>query len=214
MDLSFRQVFIVSHRRSGTHMLVNLVRYNFRQTIVWKTNHMSCSNCALLTNLRDCGGIILHAYRNLPDVAVSLHKYHQTFTEPLALDEFISQHSVGKNWSAFTQNCFSIPAVTHFPFEMVRTQPNSALRLLSELFDESHRVNVSSIPHNGAVAFSGGQLGSWNALSGMTVKNLVSHWSASWRSVNCECDNKTNATAEDGHECLPQPWLFDRYYSQ
>lgn len=65
-------VFIFSHRRSGTHLTINLLRYGFSGIRVWKMNHLSCGNCTLVGMLIRNGGKVIHAYRDPKQVAASM----------------------------------------------------------------------------------------------------------------------------------------------
>ena len=214
-ELRRKHVFVFSHRRSGTHLTINLIRFGFKNVVVWKTNHVSCSNCSLITSIQTCGGYVVHAYRNPLDVAISLHNYKKSFSPAGSiprLEDFIRKEHVSKNWSLFTQNCFAVPNVFHIPFEMTRSNPTGAFHVLKEFLGESGQWSAPSVAHSGAVEFNGGEIGQWNKIiSDGLLREVVSHWTGTWHGGKCECDR--GGVPRDGHSCTPPKHGFTTYSS-
>jgi hypothetical protein len=184
-------IFLFSHRRSGTHMTINLLRYGFQNVTVWKTNHASCSNCSLISMLQACGGTVVHVYRNPLDVAVSLHDYMKGFdpaAKNLTLDEFVQRSSVATKWNEYTRDCMSAPGVVQVEFELVRTNPKRAFALLQHLLGLEGHWQEPAVPHDGAVSYKGGRINGWSALSDGTLRDFMLNITSAGYTEECACD--------------------------
>lgn len=84
-------VYILSHRRSGTHLTMDLLAHILPHPFrLVKTNHVYLTesslpkdveegiNCKCLNHLRRTGKMI-HVYRDVRDVVTSMYYYYQTF---------------------------------------------------------------------------------------------------------------------------------------
>lgn len=81
-------VWVVSHRRSGTHLTLDLLSTLLpRPYRLIKTNHIFPSSsahadavsCGCLAYMRETGHIV-HAHRDVRDVVVSMYYYYRTFS--------------------------------------------------------------------------------------------------------------------------------------
>lgn len=72
------QFFIVSHRRSGTHLVMEMLANAFKGPMrIFKTNHIRADDylgCECLLWMRKLGKIV-HAQRDIRDVLVSVFHY-------------------------------------------------------------------------------------------------------------------------------------------
>jgi hypothetical protein len=199
--LQFKQVFVFSHRRSGTHLTINLLRFGFKRLVVWKANHASCSNCDLIVQLQQCGGFIIHAYRNPVDVALSLHSYTRSFNSAAPSDfvKFLDWSNCVPKWSEYTTNCFAAPGVLSIPFELTRNNARFSHRMLKDFLHEPGSWSGRTVPRQNAVKFSGGQVGEWSQLADRTIANITkqSLVVSSWTPCSCSSRRVSN----DGHEC-------------
>lgn len=211
-DCSETNVFLFSHRRSGTHLTVNLLRYGFENVRVWKMNHASCANCTLIKALGNCG-LLIHAQRNPLDLAVSMYDYVKGFnpkSKPPTFDKFIRKSSLAENWSAYTQNCNSISSMIRVDFEMTLTSPETTHSVIQEKTGLSGHWNRTKVPHAGAVMFKGGRLGQWSdSLDDSTLRYLLNRtMSSAWSDSQCSCDNK--GYSNDGHQCTAAMTSYDQ----
>ncbi len=208
-NCSRHNVFLFSHRRSGTHMAINLLRYGFDSVQVWKMNHASCSNCTLISSLQKCG-VLLHAMRNPLDVAVSMYEYVADFdpeARSMTLHDYIATSKVATNWTSYVQNCKSVPGMIHLDFEMSRTAPKAAHELLAQTLGLAGQWNSTSIPTTDATSFKGGRVGGWQSLRDETLRNFLQNSISTDWVEQCSCDKQ--GIANDGHPCqaLITPYL-------
>eukprot|EP00890_Picochlorum_soloecismus_P002481 jgi/Picsp_1/3233/NSC_06073-R1_---NA--- len=211
-DCSETNIFVFSHRRSGTHMTINLLRYGFQKVRIWKMNHVSCANCTLVKALGNCG-LLIHAQRNPLDVAVSSYDYVKGFnpkSEPVPFTTFIRNSSVTGNWSSYTQNCNSISSMIRVDFEMTLSSPERTHRILQEKTGLIGHWNRSKVPKTGAVMFKGGRLGQWGAsFDDSSLRYILNRtMSSAWSGGHCACDSK--GYSNDGHQCTASMTVYDQ----
>lgn len=209
-DCALPHVFIFSHRRSGTHMTINLIRFGFHSVQVWKMNHASCGNCTLVASLRQCGALV-HAIRNSLDVAVSVYEYVQRFdakVRNLTLNEFISSSKIARRWASYTHNCKYVPSMIEIDFELTRNAPETAHRLISKRLGWLGQWNTTFVPRTGAVSFRGGRLGGWSGLNETNLREYLNHSMSERWEEPCSCDKSGHAN--DGHLCKASITLYSQ----
>jgi hypothetical protein len=172
-------VFVFSHRRSGTHLTVNMLRYAFPGLRVWKMNHASCGNCTLMNLLYRNGGRVVHAYRDPKDMAVSLYKYSQALrgARGARLNEtfaaFLTRSNAGKLWKVYTDQCLRLPHALHISFEITRSRLNETLEAASRFLGHPITHHIENVPATSAVNFDGGDTNSWrNFFTNETLRLL------------------------------------------
>jgi hypothetical protein len=73
-------IFVVSNRRSGTHMTIGMLANNFKPPFrIVKTNHVKAGteiDCLCIEWMRQMGGIV-HPFRDVKDMLVSTYYYRR-----------------------------------------------------------------------------------------------------------------------------------------
>ena len=156
-------VFIFSHRRSGTHFTVNLVRYSFENVRVWKMNHASCGNCTLLRLLHENGGKIIHVSRDPKNVAVShfsyaehVRKLNNISTDNFDMAEFLRSTHFGEYWQLYTGTCFKLPHIFQLQYEQALSNISIAVESLSRFLKIPTKEKLDAVPATDAVQYNGG----------------------------------------------------------
>jgi hypothetical protein len=178
-------VFVLSHRRSGTHATVSLLQENFPGVTVIKGGHLildqSVKNgCKQLQEMRAVGHL-LYVFRNPMDVMVSLHAYIEfirknvkpSFYKTTNMSEFIlDKTSIFPPHRPFSANFTRLhhwkfhlfswalqPQVAFISFENVTKNPEFAVNTIATLFGLKRKKGVATAPKPGShtVVFRGGK---------------------------------------------------------
>lgn len=121
-------VWVVSHRRSGTHMTMDIMANAIQGPLtIVKTAHVvplkGRMTCECLTYIRSKGEIV-HAYRDVRDVVIANYYYRRVFDkrfQEMTIQEYLSkpEHLEGviDSWASAVFGWFSIPNVLPLNFD-------------------------------------------------------------------------------------------------
>lgn len=187
-------VWVVSHRRSGTHLTMDLLATILpRPFIIVKTNHVILSNpssgatdalsCACLHRMRRQGKLV-HAVRDVRDVVISTYFYMKTFSSAVrgsnvTLDGFLDNElglrdKVIESWVKTTSPWFNEPDVFHQRYtESVSTLPHTFDALANFLGKKANAFpkETDSLKSYSQAVHKGAGLGEHGFLSAMS-KNV------------------------------------------
>lgn len=157
-------VWVLSHRRSGTHLTLDLLSAILTPpyTLV-KTNHVVLTgseghpkvadtdelSCACLAYMRRRGRLV-HAYRDVRDIVVSMYHYMSTYASPVSeanmtMDRFLENEGgirddVIEKWVITTSPLFYEPDIFHLRYtDSVTTMPHT-LDSLAKFLGQTPRV--------------------------------------------------------------------------
>ena len=173
-------VFVLSHRRSGTHATISLIRENFPEVTVIKTNHLLLdrsihNGCNELQEMRAVGHL-LYVVRDPMEVMVSMQAY-VTFIRKkdasslgniyqekiLRWDEFLRERGSFSSNLTFTYNLTRLqywkchvlswslqPDVVFLSFQNITKNPEFAVDTLARLFGLNRKTDRVSAPKRGS----------------------------------------------------------------
>ena len=154
-----RKVFIASHRRSGTHLLMNFIFNHFSESniSVKKINHLAADDalgCECLNGMFTSGRVI-YIERNFESVLESMFHYMRAFTNDYAitretsLAEFLQNENLvldiawtwfhtRRTWLQYVKS----GQVLLVRFEEVLNQPDKSMEKLSKFLGLSPKLRV------------------------------------------------------------------------
>lgn len=195
-----RTVWVLSHRRSGTHLTLDLLSAILSPpyTLI-KTNHVVLKNslapvqragndelsCGCLAHMRRHGRLV-HAYRDVRDVVVSMYHYQMSYNNPLkkaniTLARYLENEggfrdSVIEKWVTTTSPLFYEPGIFQLRYtDSVSTMPHTFDSLATFLGQKPRAYpkttkNIKSPSH---AVQRGAGLGEHGFLSVMTEKTAT-----------------------------------------
>jgi hypothetical protein len=209
-------VFIFSHRRSGTHLTINMLRYGFSGVRVWKMNHASCGNCTLVDTLIRNGKVI-HASRDPKQVAASMHNYTNVLRSMegksnINFSEYMISSQLGESWQRYVGTCQSNAHILQLDFDTTINMLGATLQRVSAFLGVPIAHRLSKIPSTQAVRFNGGDTGGWRQVfTNDTLRMLYDQvYRASPRDMEqCPCENgSSDITHRFVSDCVARPTLY------
>ena len=180
------QIYIVSHRRSGTHLTMTTLANNFENIeVIKQEDHPACDEvsmgCERLEKLLNSGKVV-HAYRDVRDVLVSVYYYQEhirkKFNKPPSNQTF-SDFLVEKNWHPSPpyrkmsrieywrhhyESWMAIPNIIHINFEDSISNPEETLQNLQKYLQiplRADRKPPKEWDKGRTVFFRKGKAGDW-----------------------------------------------------